>query len=225
MAEKKKVSTLQIIFCTIGGIAVLAIFGIIGGKSESTATTQEKTASTITINREEIWNDYKTGNIKSPEAYGLKFGGEWIAIIREGKEKEDQEILIRYAELLETVGKDEAYKAIEEEFAFDNLEINLDLDLILAEEEQRIREERREMVEEQFSFWDGAHIGLAAFIKENMNNPKSYEHVKTLFRDDGDYITVQTTFRGTNSFNAIVPTTITAKCSIDGHVLEIVSQK
>ncbi len=222
MAEKKKVSTLQIILCTIGGIAVLAIFGIIGGKSESTATTtQEKTAPSITINREEIWNDWKTDNIKTMEEYGLESEEEWWAIINEGMEKEDQEILIRYAEVLETAGKDAAYKTIEEEFGIDNL----DLDLVLAGEEERIRAERREMVEEQFSPWNGRHLILTARIKEAMNNPKSYEHVRTTFRDDGDYITVQTTFRGTNSFNAIVPTTITAKCSIDGQVLEIVSQE
>ena len=131
MAEKKKVSTLQIILCTIGGIAVLAIFGIIGGKSESTATTQEKTAPPITINREEIWNDYKTGNMKSPEEYGLK-------------------ILIRYLEVFETAGKDAAYKAIEEEFGIDNL----DIDYVIVQEEQRVKEIRRELVEEQFSLWD-----------------------------------------------------------------------
>ncbi len=223
MAEKKKKNNALIIIIAIGVIILVLVIGAIGYDSEpaATTTTQEKAETEIIINREEIWNDYKTGNMKTPEEYGLKSDEEWMAIINEGKEKEDQEILIRYAEVLETAGKDEAYKTIEEEFNIDNL----DLDVVLAGEEDRIREERRELVETAFSAWDGSHVGLAKFIKENMNNPKSYDHVKTTYRDDGDYITVQTVFRGTNAFNAIVSNTVTAKCSVDGQVLEIISQE
>ena len=230
MAEKIKKTKGGAIkgFIAVGVIAIffLIIGGIIEFVKTKTATTttttitRKETTPQIRINREEIWNDYKTGNLKTMEEYGLKSEEQWQAIIDAEMEREDREILKRYPGLLETVGKDEAYKIIEEEFGIDNL----DLDLVLAGEEERIRAERREMVEAAFSAWDGAHIGLAAFIKENMNNPKSYDHVKTTFRDDGDYITVQTTFRGTNAFNAIVPTTITAKCSLDGQVLEIIGQ-
>lgn len=223
MAEKKKIGFWKIILIIIGVSLAISVFSNIGEDSEPADTTaaQEEVEPQIAINREEIWNDYKTGNMKSPEEYGLKSDEEWMAIIDEETEKEDQEILIRYAELLETVGKDEAYKTIEKEFHIDNL----DLDVVLAGEEDRLREQRQELVEAAFSAWDGSHKGLATFIKENMNNPKSYDHVKTTYRDDGDYITVQTVFRGTNAFNAIVSNTVTAKCSVDGQVLEIISQE
>jgi TM2 domain-containing membrane protein YozV len=96
----------------------------------------------------------------------------------------------------------------------------------LTEEEKAVlaTEQRREMIEDAFSAWDGSHIMLTQFIKDNMNDPKSYDHVETRYRDDGDYITVQVKFRGKNAFGGVVLNTIIAKCSLDGQVLEIISQ-
>lgn len=97
----------------------------------------------------------------------------------------------------------------------------------LTEEEKAAlaAEQRQEMVEEAFSLWDGSHIALTQFIKDNMNDPRSYEHVETRYRDDGDHITVQVKFRGNNMFGAKVLNTIIARCSPDGEVLEIISQE
>lgn len=97
----------------------------------------------------------------------------------------------------------------------------------LTEEEKAVlaTEQRREMIEDAFSAWDGSHIILTRFIKDNMNDPRSYEHVETRYRDDDDYITVQVKFRGNNAFGAKVLSTIIARCSLDGQVLEIISQE
>ncbi|MEZ5942016.1 MAG: hypothetical protein R3C18_11530 [Planctomycetaceae bacterium] len=54
-----------------------------------------------------------------------------------------------------------------------------------------------------------------------MNNPKSFEHVKTLFVDTGSYLIVETTYRGTNAFGGVVTNTFGAKMSLDGQLQEL----
>jgi len=75
-----------------------------------------------------------------------------------------------------------------------------------------------------FSAWDGSHIKLTEVIKESMNNPDSYEHVETVYFDQGDHLIVNQTFRGKNAFGGTVKNTVKAKVSIDGEVLEIIEQ-
>ncbi|NLX26982.1 MAG: hypothetical protein GXY61_13665 [Lentisphaerae bacterium] len=101
----------------------------------------------------------------------------------------------------------------------------------LAEEEQRkaveaeqLAAERMERIEKGFSAWDGSHIELTKVIKNAMYNPESYKHVKTTFSDLGEHLLVFTTYRGSNAFGGIIPNTITAKCDLDGNVLEIIEQ-
>lgn len=91
----------------------------------------------------------------------------------------------------------------------------------IALQEEKIKIRRQKQIEEQFSKWDGSHRKLEEFVKENMKNPDSYEHVETTYRDMGEFLLVQTKYRGTNSFNAIVPETTTAKVSLEGELLEI----
>lgn len=83
-------------------------------------------------------------------------------------------------------------------------------------------EDRTKAIEKQFSSWDGSHMRLERYIKKQMNDPGSYEHVKTTYSDNGTNITVVTQFRGKNSFGAIVLNTLKAKVDIDGEVLEII---
>jgi len=90
---------------------------------------------------------------------------------------------------------------------------------VLTEAEQRV-----ETIEEQFSAWDGSHMELTKNIKASMNDPKSYEHVKTVYEDRGEYLIVETTFRGKNAFGGMVINTVRAKASLSGEVIEILSQ-
>jgi hypothetical protein len=82
---------------------------------------------------------------------------------------------------------------------------------------------RRDELSIGFSSWNGSHIELTQRIKAAMNDPDSYEHVDTRYRDNGDHIIVTTTFRGTNAFGGKVVNTWTAKTAIDGRVLQIIS--
>ena len=85
--------------------------------------------------------------------------------------------------------------------------------------------ERQIEVEKQFSAWDGSHSGLTTLIKKSMNDPDSYEHIETRFKDEGDYIFVITKFRGANAFGGKVINTVTAKVDLSGNVIEVISQE
>jgi hypothetical protein len=80
---------------------------------------------------------------------------------------------------------------------------------------------REKKIEDQFSAWDGSHRKLEDFIKKNINDPDSYEHVKTVYWDRGDFLVVKTTFRGNNAFGGKVKNSVRAKVSLDGEILEI----
>ena len=81
---------------------------------------------------------------------------------------------------------------------------------------------RAEKISKQFSAWDGSHLNLTKVIKAGMNDPNSFEHANTTYIDEGDYLLVTETFRGTNAFGGVVPNTITAKVDLDGNVIKIV---
>jgi hypothetical protein len=82
-------------------------------------------------------------------------------------------------------------------------------------------EQRAEDIRKQFSPFDGSHYQLTKLIEASMKNPDSFDHVKTVYIDKGDYLIVETQYRGTNSFGAVVPGVIQAKVALNGDVLEI----
>ena len=81
---------------------------------------------------------------------------------------------------------------------------------------------RKEIVESQFSKWDGSHRGLVNHIKSNLNDAKSFEHVETKFRDDGDKITVVMKYRANNLFGGKVLSTTIAEVDLNQRVLRII---
>ena len=82
---------------------------------------------------------------------------------------------------------------------------------------------RQEQIKSQFSAWDGSHRNLTKIIKKSMNDPKSYEHVETVYWDKGDHLLVQTTFRGKNAFGGVVKNTVTAQIDLNGNVVNVIS--
>ena len=73
----------------------------------------------------------------------------------------------------------------------------------------------------QFSGYDGSHRQVERALKARMKNPKSYEHVETRYTTGTDTNTVITTYRGTNSFGAVVTNQAVATVDIDGNVLTL----
>jgi hypothetical protein len=84
-------------------------------------------------------------------------------------------------------------------------------------------ENRKKLVDSQFSSWDGSHYGLVSYVKNQMNDPKSFEHAETWFRDDGNSLYVMMKFRGKNSFGGLVLNEVSARVDFDGNVIEIVN--
>ena len=89
--------------------------------------------------------------------------------------------------------------------------------------EKQLANARRNKIEAQFSAWDGSHRNLSNYIKRIMNDPKSYDHAETRYADKGDYLIVQTTFRGKNAFGGVVLQTVQAKVDLDGNILQILN--
>ena len=85
-------------------------------------------------------------------------------------------------------------------------------------------EARKELIEKQFSVWDGSHYAVTKVIKDSMNDPKSYEHVETRYVDGGDHLIVTTTFRGQNAFGGVVKNSVMVKVDFDGNVLKVLTQ-
>lgn len=81
-------------------------------------------------------------------------------------------------------------------------------------------EPRSKAVEKFFSAWDGSHPGLERAVKESMNDPDSYDHVETRFRDDKETIYVIMKFRGKNAFGGTVQNV--ASGTIDGNTGELI---
>ncbi len=79
---------------------------------------------------------------------------------------------------------------------------------------------RKERIKKAFSAWDGSHIHLENWVKESMNDPDSYEHIETRFREVGtDSVFVIMTFRGKNAFGGVVKNTVTCYTDLDGNLL------
>ncbi|HYF84577.1 MAG TPA: hypothetical protein VEB00_16365 [Clostridia bacterium] len=80
-------------------------------------------------------------------------------------------------------------------------------------------------IEGQFSAWDGSHKDLVKLIKDNMNDPKSFEHVETRYKDDGDGITVYMKFRGKNAFGGLVLNEVLAKADYKTNTIKIIANE
>jgi hypothetical protein len=66
---------------------------------------------------------------------------------------------------------------------------------------------------------DGSHIGLVKWVKDNMHNPKSFEHVETKYLEKDDKITLWMTYRGTNRFGGIITSKQIAIADYDGNII------
>jgi hypothetical protein len=88
-----------------------------------------------------------------------------------------------------------------------------------------IKEEKQvTQIVKQFSTWDGSHIKLTKYIKENMNDPDSFEHIDTKYFIQKNSIVIIERFRGKNVYGGLVANMIEAKVDMDGNIIEIVEQ-
>lgn len=82
---------------------------------------------------------------------------------------------------------------------------------------------KKDNIDKQFSVIDGSHYGLTRLLKsEILKDPKSYEHIKTIYWDNDTFITVETKYRAKNSFGGMVQETIKCNVDLNGNILKIV---
>lgn len=80
---------------------------------------------------------------------------------------------------------------------------------------------RLKKLESQFSTWSGTHRKLERYIKEQLNDSGSYEHVGTGYSPRLEPMQVGTRFRAKNAFGAMMINDVLAEVSDDGEVIRI----
>lgn len=84
------------------------------------------------------------------------------------------------------------------------------------------KEKHDKWIENQFSAWNGSHKALVELIKENMNDPKSFEHVETKYRVENNDLIIVMQYRGKNAFNATITEYVKAKASYKDNTITII---
>lgn len=85
-------------------------------------------------------------------------------------------------------------------------------------------QKHQKQLEAQFSSLTGEHRNLAYVLQKSMNDPDSYEHVKTNYWDMQDSIVLKTTIRGKNGFGAKVVKTYRAVSDMEGNIRNITEE-
>lgn len=81
--------------------------------------------------------------------------------------------------------------------------------------------------EKGFSSWDGSYRELEKLVKHRMNDPKSYEHIRTTYRFELNsqkpaIAIIKTEFRGKNQFGSIALDQVMASIDVKtGAVIEL----
>ncbi|MBL7790867.1 MAG: hypothetical protein JNK77_00990 [Saprospiraceae bacterium] len=84
---------------------------------------------------------------------------------------------------------------------------------------------RTELINSQFSGWDGAHTKLKDVVKKSLHNPKSFKHVQSgVVEDHGDWLLVIMEYRAENALGAMRKAWIKAKVAEDGTILKVIDQ-
>ena len=72
-------------------------------------------------------------------------------------------------------------------------------------------------VKGRLSSYDGSYEPLVRYVKENMKNPSSFEHIETRYSVQPQKIYVTMKYRGTNGFGAIVIESSKVEIELNGH--------
>ncbi|NME70525.1 hypothetical protein [Flammeovirga aprica] len=87
-------------------------------------------------------------------------------------------------------------------------------------EEIKLKEDLEDLLDDE-----GAIAVFVDHVKKDMNDPNSFEHVRTLISEKGKYLNVIMKYREVNSYGAKVLTTVEAKLNRDGSVKKILNNK
>ena len=99
-----------------------------------------------------------------------------------------------------------------------------DAEVKLAEAQKKYKEneeKKAKFEKECFTVIDGYNLPLVKYVKENLHDADSFEHVETKFKLMDDYAIVFMKYRAKNGFNAMRLSQVTAKINYDCQVLEV----
>lgn len=85
----------------------------------------------------------------------------------------------------------------------------------------KTKEERQEEIGKCFSPWDGSHRKMTDAVKDAMDDPNSFEHVETRYRDGGDRLFLSMIFRGKNKFGGTIKNLVTAEATMDCSIIKL----
>lgn len=80
---------------------------------------------------------------------------------------------------------------------------------------------KEEKIKLAFSPWDGSHRQLEKYVKNNLKDPESYEHIETRYGVKDDIVTVVMKYRAKNSFGGFVVNQAIATAKIDGTLITV----
>lgn len=91
-----------------------------------------------------------------------------------------------------------------------------------ADAKAKAEKDFNDWVNSQFSPWDGSNYNLVDLIKQNMNDPKSFEHIETRQSiEKGKGITLYMKYRGKNAFGGLIINTVEAYADYNTQVLHV----
>ncbi|MEG1255819.1 hypothetical protein [Clostridium sp.] len=92
----------------------------------------------------------------------------------------------------------------------------------IADAKVKAEKDFDDWVNSQFSPWDGSNYNLVDLIKQNMNDPKSFEHIETTQSiEKGKGITLYMKYRGRNAFGGLIINTVEAYADYNTQVLQV----
>ncbi len=83
------------------------------------------------------------------------------------------------------------------------------------------QEIHQQNIQKLFSGWDGSHIKLTEKIKGSFNDPKSYKHIETTYKDMDSFLIVNTTFTAKNGFGGTLKREVIVMSDTLGNITEV----
>lgn len=94
----------------------------------------------------------------------------------------------------------------------------------IIDDKKKANEEKKKNFEENcLSAYDGAHTKFKDLIKENVNDPSSFEHIETRYLLKDGYALIIMSFRAKNGFGGLIKSSYSAKIRLsDCSIIEVI---
>lgn len=90
-------------------------------------------------------------------------------------------------------------------------------------DEEKAEKKYQEWVKSQFSVWNGSHKALVNLVKNNLHDPKSFEHVETRYVDQKGKLIIHMRYRANNAFGGKVLESVVAESDYETNRITIIN--